>query len=690
MEEMTVTTSPTDTKVEDMPVRTVVMTAQDIQDGAYRNAFDVFQSIEGLYAPLGEGAKQSFPTMTIRGLGSGYFGRNTPVIFLLNGHNITGTWGAYFSFADLQLIPASVIERVEVVKGPYSSIYGSGALGGVINIVTKQRFDKEISGHFEASVGSESFGNYEGYLGGNYKNFNWIAWGDYYQGDDRKYYRQDWQEVYGELGEGTTDMNKFGGSGQLDLPNGGIIQFLVAHEERDKTLSESRFYGDEHFKTTVYQLKYEGPLTKNLATKVYFNYNESEDWEPGDWGNGVSIPMRLDDPHYIASVGDYGPSKVWGAKALVNWKIGQHVITPGVEWRRQTTEYKTWAGNREILKGWHDGEQDIYSAFLEGQFVWGRFELTPSLRFDYWRTKGDVSGPDSEVVPWDGPGTAAGNSVTVLTGSMSGSTNESSLDPKIRAAYFLNQNVKLRAAAGQTFRAPTALELYNYDYSTVQDYAASGDLDPERVTSFEVGADTEWLNNRLLVSGTVFYSIAKDRIEYAPDPEKQNTKRFQNLDSNAYGLELAFRALLHQGLWFSTAAAFTNSEYDGGSFDGLDVPLIPNYKIYTALDYRYRRFSAHVGADFIGERTILNDPTVEGLAPTTVKDDGYVLVDAALRYDYPINQRLTAFVKLWGKNLLDQDYMVDGFFVYLEPYGGANFAPIAQGRTVYLTVGFDF
>jgi outer membrane receptor for ferrienterochelin and colicins len=165
-DEIKVSASPTDTPVDKMAVRTIVMTDEEIKRTPARNVMDLLQYVEGIYMPLGEGSKQSFPNLTIRGLGSGYFGRNTPVLFSLNGHNLTGTWGSYFTFADLQLIPISAIERIEVVKGPYSSIYGSGALGGVINIVTKKRFTHIPEGHVEGTGGSEEHLNVEGYLAG--------------------------------------------------------------------------------------------------------------------------------------------------------------------------------------------------------------------------------------------------------------------------------------------------------------------------------------------------------------------------------------------------------------------------------------------------------------------------------------------------------------------------------------------
>jgi outer membrane receptor protein involved in Fe transport len=440
----------------------------------------------------------------------------------------------------------------------------------------------------------------------------------------------------------------------------------------------------------MYQLRTEYPLNEALEFKAYLNHSRLEDWERGDWSNGVSAPKHIGDPVYVASFGEYGPTEYWGAKGLLNWKIGNHVITPGVEWRRREFWYATWVGDKAFKVGYHDSTQDIYSAFLEGTFNWGKWEVMPSLRFDSWSTDVTFSSPETETVPYNGPGTTAGNTVTIHPYSETVDETDSSIDPKLRVAYHLTDEIKLRCAVGRTFRAPSPYEKYNYSFSSVQLYATNANLDPEQVTSVEVGADMIFLNGKLLLNTTFFYNQARNRIEMAPDAKLDNTKVFQNLDSDAYGMEFTAKAFLIEGLWFSMNAALTSSEYDGGPFDGESVPMVPDYKVYTALDYRWGAFSAHVGVDFIGERTITIDPTVTGAWPKVVKADSYALVDASLRYDLKLSDDLTLFFKLWGKNLLDQEYMVDSFFVYLEPRGGANFEPLSQGATYYFTVGFDF
>ncbi len=691
LEDIVVSASPTDTSVEKMAVRAQVITEEEIERLPARTVMDLLQYVEGVFMPLGEGTKQSFPNLTIRGLGSGYFGRNTPVIFMLNGHNLTGTWGSYFTFADLQLIPARVVERIEVIKGPYSSIYGSGALGGVINIVTKKRFSRLPEGTIEGTVGSEDHRDVQGYLAGRYKNFNAIGWGESFQGDSRKYYSKDWESIWGYQEEGVAEMQKFGGSVLWDLPNSGFVHFLAAHEDRNKNLIEGRVYGDEHFDTDIFQLYGESPAGDLGKLKIYLNYGDSKDWELGDFGNGISAPKNPSDPHYITGTSLYGPSKVLGAKTLMNIDLWGHMLTPGVEYRRQETGYDTWIGDKEILAGSHDGTQDIYSAFLEANLMFGKLEIIPSVRFDYFSTEADYSSAETIQVPWDPTGGGMpDNRVTVHPNTIHGEDDDYSIDPKLLMAYYLNPNVKLRAAAGRTFRAPTALERYNYDYGTVQQYAASGELDPERVTSVEAGSDLSFFDGRLNLAGTVFYLWADDRIEFAPSLSDLNTKVYQNLDSEAYGLELSIDAVLYKGLRLSVATALTHSEYTSGAFEGLNVPSVPDFSIYPALDYTYKGFSAHLGLNIVGNRDIVNDPSVKGFAPVTVDDDPYYLLDASVRYDYKLTKDLTAFVKLWGKNLLDDAYTVDTFFVYLEPYALPNFNPKSQGATVFLSVGLDF
>ncbi len=142
LNEVVVTATKTEREVSKTPVSTEVFTQAQIEAIDAKNLKDIFHNIPGVYVQPNGGS------MSIRGVG----GKGT--LLLIDGHRIGSE---YSNFYDSTRIPASRIERIEVIKGPAGALYGSDALGGVINIITKKPEDG-----FEASISGQSGVNSEG------------------------------------------------------------------------------------------------------------------------------------------------------------------------------------------------------------------------------------------------------------------------------------------------------------------------------------------------------------------------------------------------------------------------------------------------------------------------------------------------------------------------------------------------
>lgn len=130
---------------------TTVITAEELENTGARNLLQGLRSVSGLdhvsLGPMGasHGGMNSY--LPIRGLRNGE-------LILLNGVPLNSpSSGSY----DLSCIPVSVIERVEVVKGPCSVLYGSSALTGVINIITKSGRSDDLQGSLHLEGGTESY-----------------------------------------------------------------------------------------------------------------------------------------------------------------------------------------------------------------------------------------------------------------------------------------------------------------------------------------------------------------------------------------------------------------------------------------------------------------------------------------------------------------------------------------------------
>jgi iron complex outermembrane recepter protein len=153
LDDMVVTATRFPTDKNRVPGRITVITADDIENSPFERVDELLQQVSGLQTTRPDGIFELSPQVTMRGLGSDEPGRT---LVLIDGTpSSTGDTGN-MRWNRLNLAD---IERIEVFKGAGSSIYGSNAMGGVINIITK-RPDKPFSG--DVSAGYGSFGTKKG------------------------------------------------------------------------------------------------------------------------------------------------------------------------------------------------------------------------------------------------------------------------------------------------------------------------------------------------------------------------------------------------------------------------------------------------------------------------------------------------------------------------------------------------
>ena len=134
-------------KITDAPASISVITQEDLQKKPYANLLDAVKDIEGV--DIGESTDKSGQgTVSIRGMGADY------TLVLIDGKKQNNNGDIYPNdFGGLQFAnipPISMIERIEVVRGPMSTLYGADAMGGVINIITK-KISKEWTGSISHS-----------------------------------------------------------------------------------------------------------------------------------------------------------------------------------------------------------------------------------------------------------------------------------------------------------------------------------------------------------------------------------------------------------------------------------------------------------------------------------------------------------------------------------------------------------
>lgn len=188
--------------------------ANTLQSGSVTNgASQINNSYGGFVTDGGPGAN----TLSLRGLGA------TRTLILLNGHRVApaGSRGSVGS-ADLNVLPSAMINRIEVLKSGASSIYGSDAVAGVVNIVTETKVTG-LQLEAQENVTQHGGGNeqrYSAVFGFNSDRFNFAASVEYYKRDSLKLGERDWAQCQTQYRR--TAANRTPGSGDLLDPRTGL------------------------------------------------------------------------------------------------------------------------------------------------------------------------------------------------------------------------------------------------------------------------------------------------------------------------------------------------------------------------------------------------------------------------------------------------------------------------------------
>ena len=149
LEEVVVTAMRYETGEMETPAFTTVITAEELAETGGRNLVEALRTVSGLgyvsYGPMGTSHGGMSSELPIRGIRSGE-------LILINGVPINNPSGGSY---DLNCVPLDAIERVEIVKGAASALYGSSAMTGVINIITKKQ--EEVERQISLEGGTESY-----------------------------------------------------------------------------------------------------------------------------------------------------------------------------------------------------------------------------------------------------------------------------------------------------------------------------------------------------------------------------------------------------------------------------------------------------------------------------------------------------------------------------------------------------
>jgi iron complex outermembrane receptor protein len=625
LDDMVVTATRFLTEKTRVPGRITVITAEDIENTPFERVDELLQQVSGLQTTRTDGVFELSPQVTMRGLGGNEPGRT---LVLIDGTPASTGDSGNMRWNRLNLAD---IERIEVFKGPGSSIYGSNAMGGVINIITK-RPDKTFSGAFSAGYGS--FGTKKGAvrLGGR-------------QDGDRGFYGQvaatglD-SDGYTSLTEASSDYNnridrfveEFNVSAKLGYNFDQASSLELGYAYYDDRRGEGYKYNipegsHRDFDTNRVNLLYKKAVNDWQWQLSGFYQREEYYWHR-DFADTASIYKVLSDRD------DYGTA------LSVSTDISDHsTLILGADMRISEVDaiddYDA-SGDFAINKG--RLEQYAFYVQDELRFLDDRLIIVGGIRFDTAKFKDGLY--DSNVSPFD---------------LLSGSLNDSSWDafsPKISSRYHFSDNISVYGSYSRGFRAPILDALCRYGIFHGRFYDANPELENETLDSFEIGSDMR-LSEMLDLSFSGYYSRGKDfiysvdtgqtRFLWGRDRAVYLMDNVSEVEIKGFEADLTFRPSTHVNFF----ASYTFNESLIEQFDER-LEYVPEHSFSAGVDLFTAIVNARVVVNHIGNQ-YSNDMNTE-----KIKD--YETVDVKLwrNLDFLL-PGLSASLAV--QNLFDETYL---------------------------------
>jgi outer membrane cobalamin receptor len=582
-----------------------VITSRELRDRNEAQAEDLMREIPGVQLEQ-SGPRGSVTDLFVRGSDSKYN------LVLLDGIPINSFYyGGLFDFAH---VPSDLIEEIDIARGPQSALYGSYALGSVVDFVTRApenglAVDALAEGgtHDENRVALSGSGMITRDLGVAGSLSSFLGNGSVPNADYRNdsvflstSYRWLTQNLFAF---GDFDSNDVGEPGPFGSNPKGIFTGI-------DLISRSRN------NTPTFGLHWQDGITDNLRGDVFAGF-------------------FLNNSFYVSPYGDSFNKDIRGyAEGRLTYVVSPHwTVAGGYAFDREEMHntYVTSTNGDDFLL-----RRDNSGVYLENRITFGKFFINAGVREEIYQTN---------ALPADAYGYPPRPAFPART--------DDKLNPKISGAYRLDATTRLHASFGTGIRPPGGSDLA---------FTNNPALLPERTESYDIGAEKRFLNDKLSLDATWFHNRYKDMIVgLGGSLAKVFQYSTDNLaNAKAEGVEASAR--LRPATWFSVTGNYMWLETAALSLNGgsgliqqyfyVGQPLLRRPKQSGSLvaNFHYKRLDANLVGYFRGSS--LDVEPNYGASEGLYRNPGYQNVGINLNY------RVKGNITLYGnlRNALDQRY----------------------------------
>ena len=562
LQTIVVTAAGYEQDVVNAPASMTVISREELEKRQYNDITDVLRNTPGVVIS-GAGSAQ---TVSIRGMGSSY------TLFLVNGKRQfskdVNPNGDDSGFEKKILPPMAAIERIEVIRGPASTLYGTDAMGGVINIITKKVSDV-WSGTVELGTVIQDQGN-----SGDIKNGSAYLAGPLIsnklgmQLGVNKSKREEDSYVGGFRGTDVESLNSrltYLINDDHDLEFEANFMKQESESTAGKTIlsTGADSYGRNY--RQVYGLTHNGHYSDSLSSNSYIQYENSKN------------PDRINSSTGLSGI----ELETWLANSQWNWQLNNHNLIGGVYFKNESLVDKATNQNAEMPVT----ELERWGAAIFAEDTWSitdTFNLTTGLRYDHDEN-------------YDG-----------------------NFSPRLYGVYNPTDAWTFKGGVSTGYKQPDLKQSSSNVHSVTGKGSAfimgNDDLKPEKSLSYEFG--TAWQGDKSKASVTAFFTEFKDKITEirecsSPNGSNSNSATWAcedpfgridpktgdirlwnfissriNVDeATMHGVEATFDTELADGVNLSTNYTYTETEQKSGSLKGQPLNEIPKHMFNATVDY---------------------------------------------------------------------------------------------------------
>lgn len=587
---ITVTTTKTERKLADVPVRTEVVTKEEIEKTHAKDLAEALRYVPGLQL---EPNLKNGQNVWIQGFDG------ERVLVLVDGNPVSPSLG---SSVDVTQIAIGDIERIEIIKGAMSALYGSSAIGGVVNVITKE---PEHKYHAKVDVSGGSWGDQNYSDGLTAKRYGQV---------DLATRQKDWYlQVIGQA----TDSDGY-------------------TTDKDDPQMEG-WKGTKRNFSAKFNYQFDNDIELTLSPRIYREdvENSYESFSMATFQNELYVKQDITDTNHLSGSvqqtlknGDH-----WKIRAMIenyyNESITDQVGSSVVETNRETDtshrevgfQYDLGLGESHLVTFGFDLKQDEMNVDVLSN---GTTKTTEVDNKSYLSREAFIQ--DS----WQ-----ATSKLEFLPGVRVTDDDDfgTNVSPMLSAIYrennWLPGQVNIRAGVGKGYRAPNLKERYYVFDQGIYKVLGNEDLEPETSTSFQAGVEL------LIPKGgqaglNVFYNEIQDLIQYELDPSTQvlpfyfGDYIYQNVErASTKGVEVTFSKPM--SYWLNVNAAYTYLDArddDTGKF----LTLRPEHQVKASLD-----FYLPLNAMFTVKMNYESEQYAD--ADNAAKSEGYTTWDLVLNQD---------------------------------------------------------